>query len=110
MTIPADQDPDDELALPEALVGHGTLFALTVRGDSMIGAAIRDGDIVVVRRQQTADSGDIVAALVDGETTVAGYRVRDGRAELVPRNPAYDAIPGEGAEILGKVVSVVRRI
>jgi repressor LexA len=110
VTNPAEQPGDDALALPEALVGHGTLFALTVRDDAMIDEAICDGDIVVVRRQHSADSGDIVAAMVDGEVTVRVYRVRDGRAALVPRNPAYDAIPGESADLLGKVVSVVRRI
>jgi repressor LexA len=108
--ILAEQMPDDELTLPTTLVGHGTLFALHVKGDSMIEAAICDGDIVVVRQQQVAENGDIVAAMLDGEATVKAYRVRDGHVELVPRNPHYQVIPGDDAEILGKVVCVLRRM
>ncbi|MER7281567.1 transcriptional repressor LexA [Dactylosporangium sp. NPDC000244] len=104
------QVPDDELTLPTTLVGHGTLFALNVKGDSMIEAAICDGDIVVVRQQQVAENGDIVAAMLDGEATVKAYRNRDGHVELVPRNPAYQVIPGDDATILGKVVAVLRRV
>ncbi|GAA4260132.1 transcriptional repressor LexA [Dactylosporangium darangshiense] len=108
--ILAEQVPDDELTLPTTLVGHGTLFALHVKGDSMIEAAICDGDIVVVRQQKVAENGDIVAAMLDGEATVKAYRVRDGHVELVPRNPHYQVIPGDDAEILGKVVCVLRRM
>jgi len=109
--IPAEEQPGEELALPATLVGHGDLFALRVRGDSMIEAAICDGDVVVVRRQPAADNGDIVAAMIDGEATVKVYhRTRDGHAELVPRNPRYDPIPADAAVILGKVVSVLRRL
>jgi repressor LexA len=108
--ILAEQVPDDELTLPTTLVGHGTLFALHVKGDSMIEAAICDGDIVVVRQQAVAENGDIVAAMIDGEATVKSYRSRDGHIELVPRNPAYDVIPGDDATILGKVVAVLRRV
>ncbi|MFB9415030.1 transcriptional repressor LexA [Dactylosporangium matsuzakiense] len=104
------QVPDDELTLPTTLVGHGTLFALNVKGDSMIEAAICDGDIVVVRQQAVAENGDIVAAMLEGEATVKTYRTRDGHVELVPRNPAYDVIPGDDATILGKVVAVLRRV
>ncbi|WP_432824499.1 transcriptional repressor LexA [Dactylosporangium sp. CA-092794] len=108
--ILAEQLPDDELTLPTTLVGHGTLFALHVKGDSMIEAAICDGDIVVVRQQAVADNGDIVAAMLDGEATVKAYRVRDGHVELVPRNPHYQVIPGDDAVILGKMVCVLRRM
>jgi repressor LexA len=109
--IPADENPDDELELPATLVGHGALFALRVRGDSMIEAAICDGDVVVVRQQPTADSGDIVAAMIDGAATVKVYqRTRTGRSELVARNPQYDPIPADDATILGKVVCVLRRL
>ena len=108
--IPAEESVEDELTLPLALVGHGTLFALKVRGDSMIDAAICDGDVVVVRRQAVADNGDIVAAMIEGEATVKVFRSRDGHVELVPRNPAYDVIPGDAAVILGKIVSVLRRL
>ncbi|GAA2338458.1 transcriptional repressor LexA [Dactylosporangium salmoneum] len=108
--ILAEQTADDELTLPSTLVGHGTLFALHVKGDSMVEAAICDGDIVVVRQQEVAENGDIVAALLDGEATVKAYRQRDGHVELVPRNPQYQVIPGDGATILGKVVCVLRRM
>jgi repressor LexA len=108
--ITAEEQVEDELTLPVTLVGRGTLFALRVRGDSMVDAAICDGDLVVVRQQQVADSGEIVAAMLDGEATVKVLRRRDGHVELLPRNPAYDPIPADDAVILGKVVSVLRRV
>ncbi|GAB3829594.1 transcriptional repressor LexA [Dactylosporangium cerinum] len=108
--ILAEEQSDDELTLPSSLVGHGSLFALRVKGDSMIEAAICDGDFVVVRRQPVAENGDIVAAMIDGEATVKVYRRRDGHVDLVPRNPSYDVIPGDEAVILGRVVSVLRRL
>ncbi|MEV6491029.1 transcriptional repressor LexA [Actinoplanes sp. NPDC051633] len=107
--ILAEQTHDEALQLPLDLVGRGSLFCLTVRGDSMVGAAICDGDIVVVRQQSEAYNGDIVAAMIDEEATVKVYRRRAGRVVLEPRNPAYDDIDGDGAVILGKVVSVLRR-
>ena len=108
--ILAEELAEEELQLPATLVGHGTLFALHVKGDSMIEAAICDGDIVVVRQQAVADNGDIVAAMIDGEATVKVYRACQGRVELIPRNPQYPAINAEHATILGKVVSVLRRL
>jgi repressor LexA len=108
--ILAEEHVEDELTLPSALVGHGTLFALKVKGDSMIEAAICEGDVVVVRQQDVAENGDIVAAMLEGEATVKVYRTRDGRVELVPRNPLYEVIPAEHAVILGKVVCVIRRM
>ena len=108
--ILAAEHVEDELTLPARLVGHGRLFALWVRGDSTIGAQICDRDLVVVRQQPTADNGDIVAAMIDGEATVKEFRSRDGKVALLPRNTAYSVIPGDHAAILGKVVSVMRRI
>ena len=108
--ILAEEQVEDELTLPQSLVGHGTLFALRVKGDSMIEAAICDGDLVVVRQQQTADNGDIVAAMIDDEATVKVLRTDGRNVDLVPRNPAYSVIPGNNAVILGKVVSVLRRV
>ncbi|OIJ68078.1 transcriptional repressor LexA [Streptomyces mangrovisoli] len=99
---------EDVYSLPRQVVGDGDLFALTVSGDSMIDAAICDGDIVTVRRQDSADHGDIVAALLDDEATVKVLRRQDGRVWLMPRNPAYQPIPGDDAQILGKVVGVLR--
>ncbi|MFB4303110.1 transcriptional repressor LexA [Actinomadura sp. NTSP31] len=108
--IMAEQHVDDTLALPRELVGRGTVFALRVRGDSMIDAAICDGDTVVVRQQPEAHSGQIVAAMLDGEATVKVYRRRDGHVLLEPRNPAYEPIDGDDATVLGIVVSVLRSI
>jgi repressor LexA len=109
----------DTWDLPKELVGDGTLFRLRVRGDSMINAAIADGDIVVVRRQPQAENGDIVAAMIDGETTVKTLQRVDEQVWLIPHNPAYAPIPWpvpcedatiEDATILGKVVAVLRRV
>ncbi|MGW4477542.1 transcriptional repressor LexA [Rhodococcus triatomae] len=108
--ILAEQHTDDVLSLPRDLVGSGTVFGLRVRGDSMVDAAICDGDIVVVRRQQEAHSGQIVAAMIDGEATVKVYRRRSGHVYLEPRNDAYPVLDGDDAEVLGRVVSVMRRI
>ncbi|BCJ72938.1 transcriptional repressor LexA [Catellatospora bangladeshensis] len=108
--ILAEESIEEVLPLPRELVGQGTLFSLQVKGDSMIEAAICDGDWVVVRQQPTAENGDIVAAMIDGEATVKVYRLRDGHVQLMPRNPAYDPIPGDAAVILGKVVFVMRRV
>ncbi|MEV0294078.1 transcriptional repressor LexA [Nocardia sp. NPDC050710] len=108
--ILAEEHVDDSMTLPRELVGRGTVFGLRVRGDSMIDAAICDGDIVVVRKQHEAHSGEIVAAMIDGEATVKVYRRRNGHIFLEPRNPAYDVIDGDQAIVLGKVVSVMRRV
>jgi repressor LexA len=108
--ILAAAQADEDLALPEALVGHGPVFALHVKGDSMIEAAICDGDIVVVRQQPEAQTGDIVAAMIDDEATVKVYRKTADRVELVPRNPLYPVLDGGRAKILGKVVCVLRRV
>ncbi|REE75524.1 repressor LexA [Rhodococcus wratislaviensis] len=108
--ILAEEHADEMLTLPRELVGSGTVFGLRVRGESMIDAAICDGDVVVVRRQDEAHSGEIVAAMIDGEATVKVLRRRDGHVFLEPRNPAYTAIDGDDAVVLGKVVSVMRRI
>ncbi|UXY31885.1 transcriptional repressor LexA [Streptomyces sp. HUAS TT20] len=106
----AEEMIEDVYSLPRQIVGEGDLFALTVSGDSMIDAAICDGDIVTVRRQDSADHGDIVAALLEDEATVKVLRRQEGRVWLMPRNPAYEPIPGEQAQILGKVVGVLRRL
>ena len=106
----ANQSVEDVFPLPKQLVGEGDLFLLKVVGDSMIDAAIADGDWVVVREQQVAENGEIIAAMIDGEATVKSYRVSDGHVWLIPHNPAFAPIAGDGATILGKVVSVLRRV
>ena len=106
----AEQAVEDVFPLPRELVGEGTLFMLKVVGDSMVDAAICDGDWVVVRQQPTAENGEIVAAMIDGEATVKTYKRRDGHVWLMPHNPAYEPIPGDDATVLGRVVSVLRRV
>ena len=106
----AEQAVEDVFPLPRELVGEGTLFMLKVTGDSMVEAAICDGDWVVVRQQPTAENGEIVAAMIDGEATVKTYTRRDGHVWRLPHNPAYEPIPGDEATILGRVVSVLRRV
>ncbi|MEJ3653535.1 transcriptional repressor LexA [Actinomycetes bacterium KLBMP 9759] len=108
--ILAEEYADEVLTLPRELAGRGTVFALRVRGDSMIDAAICDGDTVVVRQQSEAHSGQIVAAMIDGEATVKVYRRRNGHVLLEPRNPAYDVIDGDEAVVLGVIVSVLRSV
>ncbi|TDP96508.1 transcriptional repressor LexA [Labedaea rhizosphaerae] len=108
--IAAEEHLDDLLTLPRDLTGRGTVFGLRVRGDSMIDAAICDGDLVVVRQQQEAHSGQIVAAMLDDEATVKVYRRRNGHVYLEPRNPNYDVIDGDKAVVLGVVVSVLRSV
>jgi len=106
----AEQRVEDVFPLPRELVGEGTLFMLKVAGDSMIEAAICDGDWVVVRQQPVAENGDIVAAMIDGEATVKTYRRRDGHILLLPHNPAFEPIDGDDAVILGRVAAVLRRV
>ena len=108
--ITADQQIDEIFPLPRQLVGKGELFMLKVVGESMIDAAICDGDWVVVRQQKTAENGEIVAAMLDGEATVKVFRQRDGHTWLLPRNTNFEPIVGDFAEILGKVVAVLRSV
>jgi repressor LexA len=108
--ITAEQQVEEIFPLPRQLVGKGELFMLKVSGDSMIDAAICDGDWVVVRSQHTAENGEIVAAMLDGEATVKVFRQRDGHTWLLPRNTAFEPILGDQAEVLGKVVAVLRSV
>jgi repressor LexA len=108
--ILAEEAVEDVFPLPRELVGEGTLFLLKVVGDSMVEAAICDGDWVVVRQQHVADNGDIVAAMIDGEATVKTFKRAGGQVWLMPHNPAFDPIPGNDATVLGKVVTVIRKV
>jgi repressor LexA len=108
--ILAEETLEEIFPLPRQLVGEGTLFLLEVRGDSMIEAAICNGDYVVVRQEQTAENGEIVAALIDGEATVKTLQRKDGHVWLLPHNPAYEPIDGTHATILGIVTAVLRRV
>ena len=106
----AEQAVEDVFPLPRELVGEGTLFMLKVVGDSMVDAAICDGDYVVIRQEQTAENGDIVAALIDGEATVKTFQRKNGQLWLLPHNAAYDPIDGTNASILGIVTAVLRKV
>ncbi len=106
----AEQDIEESFPLPASLVGDGELFMLKVVGESMIDAAICDGDFVVIRSQQTCEKGEIVAAMIDGEATVKTFTRRDGHVWLLPANPAFSPINGDNAEILGKVTAVLRSL
>ena len=108
--ILAEERIEDVFPLPKQLVGEGQLFLLEVSGDSMVDAAICNGDYVVIRQQPTADNGDIVAALIDGEATVKTFQRKDGKVWLLPHNDAYEPIDGTHATILGKVTAVLRRV
>jgi repressor LexA len=111
-TLPEDV-VDELLPLPRELVGQGELIMLQVRGDSMVGAGVLDRDYVVVRRQDAADNGDMVAALLanlEAEATVKTFSRKGGHVRLLPANPAYEPIDGDQARILGKVVAVLRRL
>ena len=108
--ILAEQSVESVFPLPTELVGDGELFLLNVVGESMIDAAICDGDWVVVRRQPDAVNGDIVAALLDDEATVKTFKRGDDHVWLLPQNPAFEPINGDHAQILGRVVAVLRRV
>jgi repressor LexA len=108
--ILAEQAVEEIFPLPRSLVGDGEIFLLKVVGESMIDAAICDGDYVAVRSQQSAENGDIVAALLDDEATVKTFQRKGNKVWLLPHNPAYSPIDGRHAQILGKVVSVLRRV
>jgi len=108
--ILAEERYEDVFPLPKQLVGEGQLFLLEVSGDSMIDAAICNGDYVVIRQEQTAENGDIVAAMIEGEATVKTFQRKDGHVWLLPHNDAYEPIDGTHATILGKVTAVLRRM
>jgi len=108
--ILAEEAVEDTFALPRQLTGQGELFMLKVVGESMIDAAICDGDYVVIRQQPVAENGDVVAALLDGEATVKMFSRRDGHVWLLPANESFAPIPGDEATILGRVVTVLRSL
>jgi len=108
--ILAEERVEDIFPLPRSLVGEGTLFLLEVSGDSMIDAAVCNGDYVVVRQQPNCENGEMVAAMLDGEATVKTFQRKDGKVWLLPHNEQYDPIDGMHATILGKVTAVLRRV
>ena len=107
--ILAIENIEDYLTLPQHLVGCDDLFCLRVQGESMIDVGILDGDIIVVRQQETAENGEIVVAMIEDEATVKRFSRQNGHVWLLPENEAYSPIDGTYAQILGKVAAVVRR-
>ena len=108
--ILAEQAVEETFPLPESIVGKGELFMLKVKGDSMIDAAICDGDFVVIRSQKGCEKGEIVAAMIDGEATVKTFSMKDGHIWLLPANDSFSPINGDDCEILGKVTAVLRSV
>ena len=108
--ITADQQVEETFPLPESLVGKGDLFMLKVKGESMINAAICDGDYVVIRQQKDANNGDIVAAMIDGEATVKTFSRKGGHIWLLPANDDFAPIDGDGSEVIGIVTAVLRSL
>ena len=108
--ITAEQNVESTFALPETLVGKGNLYMLQVVGESMIDAAICDGDYVVIREQKDCNNGEIVAAMIDGEATVKTFQRKNGHIWLLPADPAFEPINGDNCEILGKVTAVMRSV
>ncbi|MFM8212798.1 MAG: transcriptional repressor LexA [Actinomycetes bacterium] len=108
--ILAEESIEAIYPLPKELVGNGELFMLEVVGDSMIDAAICHGDKVVIKKQDDAQNGEIVAALLGDEATVKTLKRKDGHVWLMPANPNYEPINGDHAKILGRVVTVMRKI
>jgi repressor LexA len=110
--ILATEDIEDVYDLPASLVGRGPVFMLRIKGDSMIGAGILDGDLVVIERSGDARDGEIIAALINGEeATVKRLRRQAGEVVLEPANPALSPVRyRSGVEVIGRVVSVLRRL
>ena len=108
--ITAEQEIEESFPLPESIVGSGDLFMLKVVGESMIDAAICDGDYVVIRAQKDCNNGVIVAAMIDGEATVKTFSRKNSHIWLLPANDNFAPIDGDTCEILGKVTAVLRSL
>lgn len=106
----AVEDPEEMFPLPNDFLSGGEGFMLRVKGESMIDDGIKEGDLVVVRKQQNADNGDVVVAMLDNEATVKHFYRESGRVRLQPANSAMDPIYADNVQIIGKVVGLVRRM
>ena len=109
MPILAVENIEDYLMLPQSMVGRDEIFCLRVQGESMIDMGILDGDIAVLRRQQSADNGDVVVALVEDEATLKRIFYEKGHVRLQPENRTMDPIIVPDAQVLGKLVALVRQ-
>ena len=108
--ITATENLEDTFVLPASFVGRKGAFMLRVKGDSMIDAAILDGDLIVVEPQPTAHNGEIVVAMIDGEATVKRFYREDGRIRLQPENATMAPIYADDVTIVGRVEAVIRRL
>ena len=107
--ILAEEHIEDYIKLPKSMLPGGEIFALHVKGDSMIERGINNGDIAIIKKQSTANNGDIVAAMVEDEATLKVFKAMDKKIHLIPANPAYKPLIVGNAVILGKLVSLIRR-
>lgn len=110
MPILAEQNIEEEFYFPKALFGEQELFALRVRGDSMINAGIHDGDLALVRMQNQAGNGEIVVAMLENEATIKRFFRERNRIRLEPENPEYEPIYSSEVQVVGRVVWVFRKI
>ena len=108
--ILAEENLEDYVSIPDIMLGDGDHFILLVRGESMIEAGILDGDYIVVRRQQEANNGEIVVAMIDDSATVKRFYKENGHFRLQPENHTMDPIFADHVTILGKVVSLYRMV
>ena len=108
LPIIAIEEVEEYISIPNLTGDSDDYFALHVRGDSMIGAGILDGDIIVVKKTPVCHNGDIVVALIDDEATVKRFYKEKGYFRLMPENPAYEPIIVEEVTILGKIAALVR--
>lgn len=108
--ITAQENVEGEFVLPASFARGSENFMLRVQGDSMIEAAILDGDLIVVRPQKTANNGEIVVAMLDGEATVKRFYREDGRVRLQPENPSMEPIYSSDVTVIGRVEAVVRKL
>ena len=110
LPILAEENLEDYVALPDVMLGDGEHFILLVRGDSMIEAGILDGDYIIVRRQQEANNGDIVVAMIDDSATVKRFYKENGHFRLQPENSTMEPIFADEVTVLGKVISLYRLV
>ncbi|MBN2159940.1 MAG: transcriptional repressor LexA [Spirochaetes bacterium] len=107
--ILAEENIDQYLSFPKSMFRSGDYFALHVKGDSMIEGGIHDGDIAIIKKQNTANNGDIVAALLSDEATLKRLKIAGSRVQLIPENAAYEPIIADNISILGKMIALFRK-
>lgn len=107
--IMAEENIEEYLSFPKSMFRSGEYFALSVKGDSMIEGGIYDGDIAIIKKQNTANNGDVIAALLTDEATLKRLKVSGNKVQLLPDNPAYEPIIAENLTILGKLIALFRK-